>query len=169
MAKYARCEARWRAVRLWVRMDAQWDTQRQGLSRCARGVCAHTQTSMCGCAELVTCPAQAILFFNSWPSRLRSRVKAVLKMQAPTRMSTCHCHVRTYVSELFCTFLTCGMYVVRVVHIGFVCVQATPPRVGAFQRVASAMVLLLSVQAWACKPLHLGAVCASNAMSVPSR
>ena len=34
---------------------------------------------------------------------------------------------------------------------------------------ASAMVPVLSVQAGACTPLHLGAVCASNAMSVPSR
>ena len=31
-------------------------------------------------------------------------------------------HVRTYISELFCTFFTCGIYVVRVVHIRFVCV-----------------------------------------------
>ena len=34
---------------------------------------------------------------------------------------------------------------------------------------ASVMVPLLSVHVGACKPLHLGAVCASSVMSVPSR
>ena len=35
----------------------------------------------------------AILVFNSWPPRLWSRIKAVLKMQAPTTMSTFYFHI----------------------------------------------------------------------------
>ena len=121
-------------MRLWVRMDAQWDTQTRSERVCALRANRDQCVRLCKAGHM---PRASHARFEPLAISTSVMLKAFLKKQAPTGMSTCFRPGPSMCARPFQSFSALSLHVVCMsfgLHIRFVCVQATPPRVGAFQR-----------------------------------